>query len=187
MPRKSTLAVLLVPACILLIPLVAMQFTAEVSWSFMDFALMYALMVAVGGTFRFLAGRSNHFAYRAAAAVGCGGCFLLIWVNLAVEVIGDDNPVNALYFLIPLVGLIGAGLARFAPQGLARATFLMAAMQMLVPVIALFVDRTNFSPGILGVFVLNGIFAAMFVFAGLLFQYSGRAQGGITGEPSTAR
>lgn len=174
MPSKSTLAVFLVPALALLIPFVAMQFTREVYWSLSDFLLMYALMTAVAGTFKFLTGRSRDLAYRAGVAVACAASFLLTWANLAVEVIGDDNPVNTLYFLVPLLGLVGAGAARFTSPGLARTAYLMAALQMAIPVIALFVDRTNFSPGILGAFVLNGIFAALFIFSGLLFRYSDR-------------
>ncbi|HYC71240.1 MAG TPA: hypothetical protein VEB66_08550 [Opitutaceae bacterium] len=174
MPSKSTLAVLLTPAVILLIPLVAMQFTAEVQWTWSDFLVMYVLMASVGGVLRFALTRSRHPAYRVAAATGCLTSFLLTWVNLAVEVIGDDNPVNALYFLVILAGLAGAGAARFEARGLARVAFGMAAAVMSVPVIALVVDPTNFSPGVLGVFVLNGIFAALFTGAGLLMWHAAR-------------
>jgi hypothetical protein len=177
MPSKSTLAVLLIPAFILLIPLVAMQFTDEVDWSLSDFVLMYGLMTGIGGAFKFVASRSTSLAYRAGAAVACGTAFFLTWVNLAVEVIGDDNAVNALYFLVVLLGLLGAGAARFRAAGMARAMFAMAAAQMLVPTVGVIVNPNNFSPGILPVYVLNGGFAALFIFAGLLFSHAARDQG----------
>lgn len=174
MPSKSTLAVFLVPAFILLIPLGAMQFTSEVDWSALDFILMYGLMTGIGGAFKFVASRSNHLAYRVGAALACGTAFLLTWVNLAVEVIGDDNAVNALYFVVVLLGLIGAGAARFRAAGMARTMFGMAAAQMLVPTVGVIVNPDNFSPGILPVYVLNGGFAALFIFAGFLFSHAGR-------------
>jgi len=98
---------------------------------------------------------------------------LLIWMNLAVGIIGsEDNPANMLYVGVLAVGIIGAGIARLRPRGMARTLFATAFAQMLVPVIALIIWRPSLeeTPGIVGVFILNAFFAALFVVSAMLFH-----------------
>jgi hypothetical protein len=74
------------------------------------------------------------------------------------------------------VGIIGAMIARFQPQGMARALFVTALAQMLVPVIALIVWRPSLddAPGIVGVFMLNAFFVMLFVVSALFFRRATR-------------
>ncbi len=179
MKNPSFLTVLLVPALLLLVPLVAMQFTAEVNWTWSDFLVMYVLMSVVGLTYKFVAGRSGSMLYRLAAALALGAGFLLIWVNLAVGFIGDgDNPANALYLAVLLLGLVGAGIARLEARGMAWTLFATAMAQFLVPVIALVCWRENFDTAVVKIFVLNFVWVLMFAGAGLLFRQAGIAKAG---------
>ena len=104
---------------------------------------------------------------------------LLVWINLAVGIIGsENNPANLMYFGVIFVGVIGAGIARFRARGMARALFATAFAQALVPVIALLIGRSQASalqepPGLAGVLALNAFFVLLFVVSALLFRHAG--------------
>lgn len=172
--EKRLIVWAVVVALILMIPLVAMQFTAEVNWDLFDFVLMGAVMFGVGLAYELVARRSEKTVYRVAFGVGLAGAFLLFWVNGAVGIIGNEGqPANLLYGAVFAVGLVGSFMARFKPRGMARTLFAAAFAQMLVPVIALLIwppPATSWSPGVFGVFVLNAFFAMLFVVSALLFR-----------------
>ena len=71
---------------------------------------------------------------------------------------------------------IGAMIARFQPQGMARALFATALAQTLVPMIALIVWRPSLddAPGIVGVFMLNAFFVMLFAVSALFFRRAAR-------------
>jgi hypothetical protein len=69
-------------AFLLLLPLVAMQFTNEVRWDESDFAVFGAMLVAAGGTFELAARMTSNTAYRAAVGVAVAAAFILVWMNL---------------------------------------------------------------------------------------------------------
>src|SRR3712207_3821669 len=106
-----------IAALLLLLPLMAMQFTDEVNCDETDFAVAGALIVGVGVTYE-LAGRmTGNVAYRPAVGVALAAAFILIWMNLAVGIIGtEDNPANLMYGGVLAVGIIGAIVARFQPH-----------------------------------------------------------------------
>lgn len=161
-------------ALILMIPLVAMQFTEEVNWSLFDFVLMGAVLFGVGLAYELIARRSEKTVYRVAFGVGLAGAFLLFWVNGAVGIIGNEGqPANLMYGAVFIVGFIGSLMARFKPRGMAPTLFAAALAQVLVPVIALLIwppPAASWAPGVFGVFVLNAFFAMLFVVSALLFR-----------------
>ncbi len=163
-----------VVAFILLIPLLAMQFTDEVVWDLADFIVMGGLLFGVGLAYELVARRSEKTVYRGALGVGLAGAFLLFWVNDAVGIIGNEGqPANLMYGAVFAVGLIGSLMTRFKPRGMARTLFAAALTQMLVPVIALLIwppPVTSWAPGVFGVFVLSAFFAVLFVGSALLFR-----------------
>ncbi len=164
-----------VVAFILLIPLVAMQFTEEVNWDLFDFAFMGALLFGTGLAYELVARKGGTFAYRIAVGVALVAAFLLVWVNGAVGIIGNEgNPANLMYFGVLAIGIIGAFIARLEPRGMARALSAVALTQMLVPVIALIIwnpQATSWGEAsVLGVFGLNAFFAMLFVGSALLFR-----------------
>jgi hypothetical protein len=166
-----------VVALILLIPLVAMQFTSEVNWTLSDFVFAGVLLFGTGLTYELVARKAGGIAYRAAVGVALAAAFLLVWINGAVGIIGnEDNPANLMYAGVLAVGSIGAMIARFQPQGMARALFATALAQTLVPVIALIVWRASLddAPGIVGVFMLNAFFVMLFVASALFFRRAAR-------------
>ena len=160
-------------ALILLLPLLAMQFTTEVAWDFADFMIFGALLAGAGGVYELAMRVSGHRAYRAATAVALAAAFILIWINLAVGIIGDENnPANLMYVGVLAVGIIGASITRGQPRGMARTLSVMAFAQALVPVIALlFLKIAPISgPAGLIILVLNIGFIILFVGSALLFR-----------------
>ncbi len=125
-------------AGLILLPLVAMQFTDEVKWGPSDFGFAVMMVLAVGLTYELALRTSRNIAFRAAAGLALAAAFMLVWSNLAVGIIGsEDNPANLMYFGVVAVGLAGAVVARFRPRGLARALVATALAQVMVMVIAL--------------------------------------------------
>lgn len=180
--RRQMWYVAFATASILMLPLVAMVFTNEVNWSLFDFIVMGILLFGTGLTYVLISKISDSMAYRTAVGVAVVAGFLLIWVNLAVGIIGsEDNPANQLYAGVLAVGIIGAGIAHLRPRGMALTLFATALAQMLVPVIAMIIWRPSFeeTPGIVGVFILNAFFAALFVVSALLFRNATREQAAV--------
>jgi hypothetical protein len=173
---KTILRILLLPLIPLSVPAAAMLFKAEGwGWSLHDFVIMWVLMAGAGFAYALATRSTVHVAYRVATAIALVTAFLLVWVNGAVGIIGsDDNPANAMYAGVLIVGFLGAILARLRPDGMARTLLAMALAQLSVPVIALFVRKHDFSPGIVPVFVLNAVFSLFFIGAALLFRHAAR-------------
>ena len=99
-----------------------MQVTDEVIWDLADFAFAGALVVGVGVTYELAAKMTGNTACRAAVGVALAAAFILIWMNLAIGIIGaEDNPANLMYGGVLAVAIIGAVIGRFQPAGMARA------------------------------------------------------------------
>ncbi len=168
--RRQMLYVAVATASVLMVPLLAMLFTDEVNWSPFDFIVMAILLFGSGLAYVLISRLSDRVAYKAAVGVAVAAGLLLIWVNLAVGIIGsEDNLPNALYLGVLLVG---AAIVRLQPRGMALALFAAALAQMLVPVMALIFWRPSLDepPFILRVFMLNAFFAALFVVSALQFR-----------------
>jgi hypothetical protein len=103
-----------VAVAIILLPLVAMQFTPEVNWGPEDF--LFAIVV-IGGTgllFEFAVRLSGNPAYRGAAAVALLASLLLVWVNGAVGIVGEGSePWNLLFAGVLVIELAGTLIAQF--------------------------------------------------------------------------
>ncbi len=177
---RTIIRLAIIVGLILLIPLIAMQFTNEVQWTISDFAFMGALLFAAGLGYELVAKKTGTFAYRAATALAVLASFLLVWINAAVGFIGEENPANFLYLGVILVGITGAVIARLESEGMARASLATAAAQAIVPVFALIFWREDFSPGVLGVFTLNSIFVILFLISAALYRRAARKNNVVT-------
>ena len=90
--------------------------------------------------------------------------------------------VAAMYFLVPIVGVIGAAVARLRPNGMARALFVTALAQVLVLAVALIMlltrnpEVTTWSPPEWRGFGGNAFFGMLFAGSALLFRKAGRVE-----------
>lgn len=171
MKTLDYLIIVFAPLALLTIPLVGNATIEGWNWSGSDFVAAWVVLAAATFLYRLLASRPTaNLTYRLGAGLAVGTGFLLTWVNLAVQVIGDDNPGNLLYFLVILGGLAGVALTRFEAAKLARLAFALAGAIFLVPIVSVLAWPADFSPGPVKVFILNGGFVMLFATAGLLFR-----------------
>jgi len=172
-------------AALMLLPLFAMQFTDEVNWGAADFAIFGAMLASAGCIYEFAARTTGNRAYRAATGIAVVTAFMLIWMTLAVGVIGsEDNRANLMYGGVLAAGMIGAILARFQSHGMARAMVAMALTQALVAVIALIAGwgPTGASwPG--DIVFLTGFFTTLWLLSAWLFRKSSTGQTSAGGVP----
>ncbi len=153
-------------AALLATPFVAMQFTREVQWTVSDFVVMGVLIGAIGLMIEFVMRQSRSRAYRAGALVAVLTIFLTIWVNLAVGMIGDDNPYNLLFAGVVLVAIGGAVVAGFRAPGLVWAMLVAAALQALAGLIGMAQDPLGG--------LLSTLFALPWLVAAALFRLAAR-------------
>ncbi len=174
MRNKNIITIALVTVCLLLIPLVAMQLSSEWNWDVTDFIFAGVLIFGTGLAYELVASKSAILAYRAGVGLALAAGFLLVWVNAAAGVIGDNfMPANMMYLAALAVGVLGSFIVRFRPSGMVRALGTTAVLVALVPVIVLVFwpyQITGTPPGLVGVFVLNTLFVLMFVGSALLFR-----------------
>ena len=164
-------------ALMLLLPLIAMQFTDEVVWDMADFAVFGALLLGAGLTYELAARMTGNAAYRFGVGVALAAGIFLVWVNGAVGIIGsEDNDANLMYGGVLAVGVIGAVKARFRPHGMALALSATVLAQVLVAVVALITGLGSPESGPLEIVAINGFFVTLFVGSALLFRIAAREQ-----------
>jgi hypothetical protein len=88
MKNKRLIGIVLTVVLILLIPLIAMQFTDEVIWTLLDFVVAGVLLLATGLTSELVIRKVNKFKHRIAIYLAILVVFLLIWAELAVGIFG---------------------------------------------------------------------------------------------------
>lgn len=167
-PTRWRIAIWSVAAFLLLLPLAAMQVTDEVAWTASDFVFAALLLLGLALPLDLLLRKVRDATYRTAAGLALVAAFLLTWSNLAVGV--TDSPADAGYLAVVVVGALGAILARFRPEGMARAMLATALVLVGVSVGAIatgIVPAHNPPAQTLG---LTGFFAALFVGSAALFR-----------------
>ena len=146
------------------------------AWDIVDFAVLGGMLLGVGVIYTLARRNADSTAYRFAVGVALAAAFILIWVNGAVGIIGDEsNDANMLYFGVLAVGFIGAIIARFEPQGMARALYATALAQVAVAVIALIGGLGSTAPiWPRDVLLLTVFFVALWLLSALLFRKAAR-------------
>ncbi len=170
--RKRIIVLGLAVACVLLVPLVAMQFTKEVVWTFSDFVFAAVVLFGAGLTYILIARQSGNMAYRAAIGLAVATGLLVVWANGAVGLIGNEaEPANLMYYGVLAVGFNGAIVARLRPRGMALASFATALATAMVAVIALIAGMQHYpESSVAEILTVNGFFIELFIVTGLLFQ-----------------
>ena len=175
--NRRVARVLLAATLLLILPVLAMQITDQIAWGPEDFAAAGLLLVGTGLTFVLVTRHGGSAAYRAAVGIALAAALLLVWLNLAVGLIGsEDDPANLMYAGVLAVGIVGAFVARCQPRGMARAMFATGLTQAFVALTALIFGLGSPGSGPLELMALNGCFIALFLGSGLLFRHAARGQ-----------
>jgi hypothetical protein len=155
---------------LLLIPAVAMRFTTEVVWDETDFLVMGTMLAAVGAGYELTVRLSDNLAYRLGAGVAIVTSFLLVWANLAVGFIGnEDNPWNLMFGGVLGILLAGALLSRFQARGLSATLAVTAVAQGLASAIGLAAQQNVPLPP-------TAVFVGLWLLAAGLFRAATRAK-----------
>lgn len=87
--NKRLIAIVLSVGLILLIPLVAMQFTNEVNWTFFDFVAAAVLLLGTGLTIELAIRTIKNKNYQIALIIAILFLLFLVWAELAVGIFGS--------------------------------------------------------------------------------------------------
>jgi len=86
--NKRLIIIVLTVALLLLIPLIAMQFTDEVNWTLFDFIVAGVLLLGTGLLCELVMRKVNKIRLRIAICVALLAMLFLIWAELAVGIFG---------------------------------------------------------------------------------------------------
>lgn len=158
----------LVTVGVLLIPLWGV-FYGGWKWDWLGFVRWGAIVFSFALTYQLVVKGMSNKAYRFAMGLAVATAFVLTWSSFVR--MADVNPAHAMYFGVPVVGLVGASIARLRARGMALALVGMAIAQMLVPVIVLIFRTTNLAPGAaVPVTAAHGVFIVLFAISAFLFR-----------------
>ena len=163
-----------IPVALLSLPLIL-----DWPWTQGDFIIAAIAFAIVGGAFELVAWRSSSKWYRGGAAIALLTALLLLWINAAVGIIGnEDNRANLMFVVVILMALAGSFSVKFQPAGMARAMAVAAGAQLLVAVIVLANGLEAIeAPGLVGVAILILGFAGMWLLSAGLFAKAARDGG----------
>ena len=158
-------------AGLLILPAVAMNFTAEVNWTLSDFLIMGLMIGCVGLGIELAVRATRNNKYRGGAAAALLTGFLVTWANGAVGIIGnEDHPANLMFFAVIGIAIGGAFLARFKARGMARTMALAALGQFAVPLIAMAIWSPPIDLGLIKTLLFNSVFACLWLASAWLFR-----------------
>ena len=125
-----------------------------------------------GGAFELAVRASGNTYYRLGSAAAIATAFLLVWINLAVGIIGsENNPLNLMFFGVIAAALVAGIVARFEADGMARAMIVAAVLQALIGVAAFLFDAAKTEPpGPIALLLLIEFFAAAWLASAWLFR-----------------
>ena len=87
MKNKPLTLIISAVAILLLIPLIAMQFTTEVKWTLMDFIVAGILLLSTGLACNFVIQKVKNTKFRIAICLTILAILLLVWAELAVGIL----------------------------------------------------------------------------------------------------
>ena len=96
MSKQNTRLIIIVGIVVvlLLVPLIAMQFTSEVNWSYFDFVVAGTLLLGTGLACEFVLRKVKITQYRIAICVAIVAVLILVWAELAVGIFGTPFAGN---------------------------------------------------------------------------------------------
>jgi hypothetical protein len=119
---------------------------------------------------------TSKIAYRTAIAVAIGAALFLLWGMAALGVIGiEGDRADLMYFGVLAMGVSGAIVARFQPDGMARAMFVTAAAIVVVGVVALLLGKQDAEySSVVEILGLSAMYATLFAGSALLFRIAAK-------------
>lgn len=170
----------LIAAVVVSALLLASRVVEDWNWRPGAFIVVGALVFTLGFLYECVTRTRDTFAYRAAVGIALVAGFVLLWSNFVQ--MADVNPFAAMYLGVPMVGLLGAAVARLRPTGMSRALFVTALAQSLVlAVVILLLNSRNpriatWTPPEWRGFAGNAVLALLFGSSAWLFRKAAREE-----------
>lgn len=116
-------------------------------------------------------------AYRAALGVAVGTALFLLWAIGALGVIGSEGDrADLMYLGVLAIGITGAIVGRFQPDGMARAMAVTAAATATVGVITLLLGKHEAEySSVFEILGLSAMFTTLFAGSAWLFRSAARS------------
>lgn len=156
-------------ALLLMLPLAARQFTAEINWTGSDFVFAGLMIGSLGIVVELAVRISPNRFHRAGIASAMAAAILIVWANGAVGMIGDeDHPYNLLFLAIVGLAFVGAVIARFRAPAMARLLTAAALAHLVVALGGLGIDGRGA--------ILSAVFAGLWLLSAACFRKAARGQ-----------
>lgn len=157
---------------LLLTPAVMMQFDDGWHWTIGSFLLVGTLLGGLMLLYELAERASQSRAFRAGIALVLVTSLLIVWTTIVRD---DGNGIG--YFLIVMAAGVGAFAAWLQPAGMARTTFGVAAMQVLLGLaIATAPVTTRVAGAAFQALSFNMVFAVLWLVAALCFHAAAKAK-----------
>lgn len=155
---------------LLLTPAVMMQIDDGWNWGPGDFVFAGFIILGTVALYELAVAKSGSWPYRMGVAIALAVAFLSIWINLAVGIVGEDNPANVHYFgLVAMAGAAGFA-GEFRARAMLRAMACVAAATAFVGLLVVTAPVNAAIPGLTArVLAISAIFAAMWLASAGLF------------------
>lgn len=157
----------------LFIPMLAMLLQTGLQWSVFDFMVVGGLVFTAAMGFMLLRSWSNSPTQSLAAMLAVASTFLVVWVNLAVGLIGaGPHWGNWIYAIIPFVIVGGVMIGGQNVRGLRISMYAAAISFLVIGLIALIAGLQNLpESSVREIIGINVMFATLYLFSALLFQF----------------
>ncbi|EGN75494.1 hypothetical protein A28LD_1107 [Idiomarina sp. A28L] len=153
---------------LLIAPAVAMRFTTEVDWDAFDFIVASILLGGTGLFIEFAVRLSSNGSYRMGMVLAILACLLLVWMNLAVGIIGsEDHPANLMYLGVIGIALVSSVFVGGRASAMSWVMVTTAVAQLSISVIAL---ALSLSVDLKPAFFLSSAFAILWLVSAGLFK-----------------
>jgi hypothetical protein len=163
-------------AGLLLVPLVMMQIVDDWNWGPGSFLFAGIMIGGVLLLYEFAARAGVSMAYRGGVAAALMAAFLMVWINLAVGIVGEDNPINFSFFMLVFAAGVGAYAVHGEAGGMARAMLGVAVVQALLAVAIATAPSTQRDPmGATGVLLISAFFVFLWLMSAALFRRASQA------------
>ncbi len=118
-------------------------------------------------------GKAGTARYRLAGAAALLAGFLVCWVNVAVGIVGEDDPANLGFFGVVVTAAACAFVARFRAHDMARAMLAVAVVQAWLAVVILTAPSTT-PDGARRVMIATTVFLTVWLSSAALFRASAK-------------
>lgn len=147
----------------------------QLNWGVGDFIFVAVIFFGGLSAFRFVSGRGQGRMFHAAVALSLVTALSMIWITLAVGIIGsEDNQANIMYVGVLGIGLLGSLIARFRATGMSRTMLAVTIAQLVVTVVAVTVWKPETEEHVFSTFILNLFYVMLFLSSALLFHRARR-------------